>query len=59
MVLNIILTMATIVPERWIKCIQQIYKDSYSGAKSYSLNTQELVPIKDFAYLVGKVPNLD
>ena len=51
--------MVTAVPKRWVKYTQQVYEDSYVRARSYSFGAQELVPIKDFAYPVSKVPDLD
>ena len=58
-VLNVISTMATVVPERWVKCTQQVCEDSHGGARSRGLGAQELVPIKDFACPAGKVPDVD
>jgi len=51
--------MATVVPERWVKCTQQVCEDSHGGARSRGLGAQELVPIKDFACPAGKVPDVD
>ena len=52
-------TMATAVPERWVKCTQQVCEDNHGGARSRGLGAQELVPIKDFAGPASKVPDSD
>jgi len=51
--------MATAVPERWVKCTQQVCEDNHGGARSRGLGAQELVPIKDFAGPASKVPDSD
>jgi hypothetical protein len=58
-ILNVISTTATAVPERWVKCMQQVCEDSHGEARSCGLGAQELVPIKEIAGSASNVPDSD